>query len=69
MLTERPVAPNRADRDATGRFLAGNGVAVMTALHYDIVNEADLQDAVRKLAAARDDSNKSGRVVDMTVRR
>ena len=36
---------------------------------YDIVNEADLQDAVRKLAAARDDSPKTGRVVDMSARR
>ena len=35
---------------------------------YDIVNEADLQDAVRKLAAARDDSHKTGRVVNMSAR-
>ena len=36
---------------------------------YDIVNEADLQDAIRKLAAAHDDSRPTGRVVDMHTRR
>ena len=36
---------------------------------YDIVNEADLRDAVRKLAAARDNSRSTGRVTAMTGRR
>ncbi len=36
---------------------------------YDIVNEADLQDAVRKLGAARDESRPTGQVVDMKARR
>lgn len=36
---------------------------------YDIVNEADLQDAVRKLGAARDDSRAGGRVHSITRRR
>ena len=35
---------------------------------YDIVNEADLQNAVRKLADALDDSHRTGRVVDMKRR-
>ena len=36
---------------------------------YDIVNEADLQEAVRKLAAARHESQRTGRVVNMSVLR
>ena len=36
---------------------------------YDIVNEADLQEAVRKLAASCDDSHRTGRIVDMSPRR
>ena len=36
---------------------------------YDIVNEADLRDAVRKLAGTRDQSPPKGRVVDMSARR
>ncbi len=36
---------------------------------YDIVNEADLQDAVRKLAAARDNSRPTARIVDIGPRR
>ncbi len=36
---------------------------------YDIVNEADLRDAVRKLGAARPESHKTGSVADMSARR
>lgn len=35
---------------------------------YDIVNEADLKEAVRKLAASRDDPLRTGRVVDINPR-
>ena len=35
---------------------------------YDIVNEADLQDAVRKLAAAREHPHRTASVVAMSAR-